>query len=350
MHGATSIRFGAIVYEMATGISGFADASRELAPPALDRIIKACLAKDPDERPQNASDLARDLRWLADGIVADGVPARRSVAGLTLVIGALAALGSFATWRMLQPEPLEETLLSIVTPGRTMNAFQIAISPNGRLVAFVAVAPDGEARLFVRPIASERAEELAGTEGARQPFWSPDSRSIGFGAMTSMKLMRVDATGGPPEAITDFERSFTGGTWDSAGVIVFSDRGRLHRVSATGGPAATIGIEHTQASWRWPHFLPDGRHFLFVAFAVDGSRSLYAGSLDSDEPKQIMPSESMVTYSSPGVLLFVRKDTLLAQPFDVDRLELSGIKSPSHTVFSRTTTGARHLPFPTGER
>jgi predicted Ser/Thr protein kinase len=322
--------FGAIVYEMATGTSGFADASRELAPPALDRIVKACLAKDPDERWQNAGDLARELRWIADGSVDHGVPARQSVALVSLAIAALAALGSFATWRMLQPEPLEETRLSIMTPGRTLNPFQIAISPDGRLVAFVAAGRDGEPRLFVRPIASERAEELAGTEGAFQPFWSPDSRTIGFADLRSknMKLMRVEVRGGPPLPIVDLERSFLGGTWSPEGAIVFGDRGRLCRVSATGGPATTVGIKPTQAVWRWPHFLPDGRHFLFVAFAADGSRSLYVGSLDSDELKQIMPSASMVAYASPGVLLFVREGTLLAQPFDADRLELTGDQIP----------------------
>ena len=320
--------FGAIVYEMATGTSGCADASRDLAPPALDRIVKACLARDPDERWQNAGDLARELRWIADGSVDHGVPVRRSAALVALAIAALAALGSFATWRMLQPEPVEQSVLSIMTPGRTVNPFQIAISPDGRLVAFVAAGRDGETRLFVRPIASERPEELGGTEGAFQPFWSPDSRSIGFAVMSSMKLMRVEVHGGPPLPIADLERSFLGGTWSAEGAIVFGDRGRLRRVSATGGPATTVGIEHTQAAWRWPHFLPDGRHFLFVAFAMDGSRSVYVGSLDSDELKQIMPSESMVAYASPGVLLFVREGTLVAQPFDVDRLELTGDQIP----------------------
>ena len=327
--------FGAIVYEMAIGTSGFADASRDLAPPALDRIVKACLSKDPDERWQNAADLARELRWIADSSVDHGVPTRRSIAVVALAIAALAALGSFATWRILQPEPLEETRLSITMPGRTVNPYQIAISPDGRLVAFVAAGRDAETRLFVRPIAAERAEELAGTEGATQPFWSPDSRSIGFAVMTSMKLMRVEVRGGPPLAIVDLQRSFLGGTWNSEGAIVFGDRGRLRRVSATGGPATTVGIEHTQAAWRWPHFLPDGRRFLFVAFAVDGSRSLYVGSLDSNELKQIMPSESMAAYASPGVLLFVREGTLLAQPFDMDRLELTGDQIPlAHGVLA----------------
>jgi Tol biopolymer transport system component/predicted Ser/Thr protein kinase len=322
--------FGAIVHEMVTGTSGFASASRDLAPPALDRIVKACLARDPGERWQNAGDLARELRRIADSAVDHGLPTRRSVAlAVALVVATLAVLGSFATWRMLQTEPLEETL-SILTPGRTVNGFQIAISPDGRLVAFVAAAPDGETRLFVRPIGSNRVEELAGTEGALQPFWSPDSRSIGFAVLSSMKLMRVEARGGPPTAIVDLERSFLGGTWNSDGTIVFADRGQLRRVSFKGGPATNVGIEHPKANWRWPHFLPDGRHFLFVSFsfANDGSRLLYVGSLDSDKLTKVMPCESKVAYASPGVLLFVREGTLLAQPFDLDRLEPTGDQIP----------------------
>ena len=348
--------FGAVVYEMATGMPAFVDRivpdpvtakvahegqsiwpAESLSPTAFDRIVKACLAKDPDERWQNAADLARELRWIADSAPHESAHpsnektrdrvAMRWLALAAIVIVALAGLRFFATWRERQPEGFDESRLLITTPPRMSNPFNISISPDGRLVVFLAQGRDGTERLFVRPIASEDAKELPGTEGALASFWSPDSRYIGFGVQGSLKLMRVEASGGIPQIVSDLRFSFTGGTWNSDGVIVFSDNGRLFRVSAAGGSPTILGSRPTGEIWRWPYFLPDGHHYLFVS-DTSGALSLYVASLDSNERKLVMPSESMGAYAPPGVLLFVRQGTLFAQPFDLNRLEVSGDAVP----------------------
>jgi eukaryotic-like serine/threonine-protein kinase len=348
--------FGAVVYEMATGMPAFVDCivpdvatakvahegqristSETLHPPAFGRVIKACLANDPDERWQSAADLARELQWIGDSAPyesalrsSETVRYRVAVRWLALVpiaIVALLGLRFFATFRQREPGGLDETRLLINTPPRMSNPFNISISPDGRLVVFLAQGSDGTDRLFARPIASESATELQGTEGALNPFWSPDSRYIGFGVQSSLKLMRVEASGGLPQIVCNLRFSFTGGSWNSDGVIIFSDNGRLFRVSAAGGTPTTAGSRPAQENWRWPYFLPDGHQYLFVS-DTSGALSVYVASLDSDERKRVMPSDSMAAYAPPGVLLFVRQGTLFSQPFDVSRMELSGDPVP----------------------
>jgi len=348
--------FGVVVYEMATGMAPFVNRlgsnvattgvahevqpispSQSLSPSAFDRVVKACLANDPDERWQNTSDLARELRWIADSAPherahpsPEGIRHRVAVRWLAVVpiaIVALVGLRFVATWRPREPGGLDETRLLIVTPARMSNPFPISISPDGRLVAFVAQGRDGTDRLFVRPLASEGATELPGTEGAAMSFWSPDSRYIGFGVPSSLKLMRVEASGGLPQIVSNLRFSFTGATWNSDGVIIFSDNGRLFRVSAAGGTPTILGSRPAAEVWRYPYFLPDGQHYLFVADTA-GVLSLYVASLDSNERKRIMPSESMAAYASPGVLLFVRQGTLFAHSFDVSKLEIRGEPVP----------------------
>jgi serine/threonine protein kinase len=178
----------------------------------------------------------------------------------------------------------------------------------------------------VRSLDSSEARVLPGTEGASSPFWSPDGRSIGFFA--DRKLKTVDSSGGPVQVLSAAQFA-QGGTWNSEGTIIFSPSsqsvsGGLYRISAAGGestPITTPDAAHQETWHTWPHFLPDGRHFLYLALP---SNTVYAGSLDSKEAIRLLNADSQAIYASPGYLLFVRQGILMAQSFDAGRLNLTG--------------------------
>ena len=200
------------------------------------------------------------------------------------------------------------------------------MSPDGRRVAFLANAATGKSQLWVRALDTLAAQELPGTDGASTPFWSPDSRFLGF--YTDGKLKKIDVTGGPPTPLCD-SPSWRGATWSRDGVIVFSpgSTSGLLRVSDKGGvPAAATVLEKGETGNARPAFLPDGRHFLYYEY---GAATLYVASLDSPERKLVPkdPGNSNVRYAQ-GHLLFLRDQTLMAQPFDVRRLALMGEPVP----------------------
>jgi Tol biopolymer transport system component len=340
--------FGAVLYEMLTGRRAFEgetdsrviaavldsepppiSASQPLTPPVLDHVVKRCLAKDPDERWQTAHDLTRQLQWIAQTIpdtveAADSVRVRRGKrrwwAPLAIASSLLLSLASASLLLWKTTDEAKAIRFSINVPPMPV-PYQLSISPDGRSIAFVASGPGGAPMLFVRHIDSLGAEPLPGTEGAFQPFWSPDSRYIGFGVLDS-KLKKVAVLGGQPQNLCDLGSSLTGATWNSSGQIVFSAGGRLHRLPAAGGTPTQLDAVLGDF---WPYFLPDSRHYLFLrrSGSVD-TRGLYVGVLDSPEKKRLMPAESMAAYAPPGMLLFQQEGTLLAQPFDADRLELRG--------------------------
>jgi Tol biopolymer transport system component len=212
------------------------------------------------------------------------------------------------------------------------------ISPDGRRIVYRLNTEDGKELLWVRALGSFDTRPLAGTEGATQPFWSPDSRSVGFFANT--KLKRMDISGGAPQTLCDAPSNMSG-AWGRDGTIIFS-RGiasGLYRAPATGGTpiqltyvdASRNEIEHT-----WPYFLPDGRHFIYlVRNAQPENSSIYVGSLDSKETKALLQVHSSTVYAPPGYLLFVRDTTLMAQPFDADTVELKGDAFPVAEQTSR---------------
>jgi len=333
--------FGLILYEMVTG--------RKVSrgePPALtahshlDRIIRKCLARDPDARWQSAADLHTQLQWLTEGPSAPGPSAAPSrailpwaVAVLLLIIAA--ALGVL---HFREAPPEQRVLkLSLLPPEKSSIGAPITISPDGRHLAFPATGPDGRMVLWVRPLDSLIARPLPGTEGAHFPFWSPDSRSLGFFALG--KLKRIDVAGGPPQALCDVSVLARGGTWSPDGVIVFatSIAAGLHRVAAAGAApelATTLDASRQETYHRYPHFLPDGRRFLYTVHAAQREASgIYAASLDSKSTKRILSVASLAAYapgegSGPGHLLFVRDGTLMAQPFDLHRLELASQAFP----------------------
>ena len=256
-------------------------------------------------------------------------------------VGAAVALTAIAS-RMLQPKPIEMAALrvAIVPPdgvrlsvGNPSGRF--AMSPDGRRIAMVAVDRSGTQSLWVRPLDTDVAQPLAGTENASFPFWSPDSRSIAF--LAQGKLKRIEAAGGPAVTLCDATLS-SGGTWNSDNVILFTPRpgSSVHRVAATGGtpvPVTTLNLEKGDTQHFYPSFLPDGRHFLyFVVGSKSGGitdpRAVEIGSLDPQElTKEIVPEGSNAQYAN-GHLIFMREGTLVAQRFDTERLQLSGQPVP----------------------
>ena len=209
------------------------------------------------------------------------------------------------------------------------SASSVAVSPNGRFLAFLAYRPSEETRIWVRSLDSLRARELMGTDGALGPFWSPDSRYLGFIAHDQLKT--VSLIGEPPKTLNNLQPGNTpSGTWNREGVILFSNGNAISRVPATGGTPTSVTAVDEQRGERahlLPHFLPDGRHFLYVARgAVGGSTNswIVLASLDGSERRPLIRAPSQALYADAGYLLFLENGALLAQPFDVARLRLTG--------------------------
>ena len=353
--------FGCVLYEMATGRKAFSGASQAslvtaimskepepisavapMAPPALDRLVKSCLAKDPEDRWQSARDVRNELAWIAQAGSQAGVAApvaarrksRERVAWIAAAGAALAAVVLGAVALRLASKPVEIVKASLLPPDKSHFAFSgdnagpLTVSPDGRSIAFV-VGGDKRPMLYVRRLDGDESTVLPGTEDATFPFWSADSRSIGFFAQG--KLKRVDvASGGVTATICDAANP-RGGSWSRDGVILFAPDTRvgLFRVPASGGAPVPVtkvdSASHT--THRWPAFLPDGKHFLYLAADhndVQGEKTaIHFASLDGKENRRVVHTLAGALYSS-GRLLYLRENTLLAQPFDPSSGRLSG--------------------------
>jgi len=209
----------------------------------------------------------------------------------------------------------------------------MAISPDGRSVAYVAPSDNGVAMLWVRPLNSLDARMLPGTNGAQSPDWSADGRFIAFAAPGEAKLKKIEVAGGPAQTLADLRGGYTRATWNREGIILFgAASGGIRRVSASGGEAPAItelDVSLGEVGHNTPWFLPDGRHFLYTAWSSQPeNRAIYVGSLDSKARKRLMTAESKALYAPPGFLLFLRSQTLMARPFDADRLEFTGEAVP----------------------
>jgi Tol biopolymer transport system component len=359
--------FGAVVYEMATGKRAFEGKSQAsliakiletdpppmsslqpMTPPALGRVVKKCLAKEPEKRWQAASDVCDELKWIAEGgsqagsvtpLVAQRKSRERlawSVAVAVLV--AALALGAFE-YLQRAPQGAQTTRFFVSPPeARSLAGFgtvtsgsaaPLSVSPDGRRIVFVAGSPDGKYLLWVRSLDTLTGQALAGTEGASAPFWSPDGATLGFFA--GGKLKKIDVSGGPATTLCDAPDN-RGGTWSRDGVIVFNpgNRTALQKVSTSGGvtTAATVLGQGEVGHYR-PSFLPDGRHFLYRASTgSETSGPIYLGSLDSAERKLLLDADASNVVYTQGHLLFLRETTLMAQPFDPRRLALTSSAFP----------------------
>lgn len=216
-------------------------------------------------------------------------------------------------------------------------------SPDGRRIAFVADEASGKTALWTRALDSKAAQRIAGTEDASGPFWSPDGQFIGFFAQG--KLKKIAVSGGPSQSLCNITTDL-GASWSASGDIVFApiNRNVLHRVAAGGGtpqPITTLDAARQENSHRWPHFLPDGRHFLFTArSSVKENTAIYVGSLDSKETKRLLTAPSNAQYAPPGYLLFAREGTLMGQRFDASKLELRGDAFPVAGAIEHVTPSA----------
>ena len=346
---------GAVLYEMATGAKAFAGASQAsligsilrdeprpisdvapLTPTALDRIVRTCLAKDPEDRWQTARDVSRQLKEIerepTHGVAAVAVPGRNRwwavPWAVALVALALAALSGRTTRNtsssigvvrsFLHPPPGTEFYFLDANSGTP------AVSPDGTRVAFSARDSDDRVLLWVRPLDSLDAFVIRDSSGASFPFWSPDGRSLGFFAQGKLKTVEANSSA-LPVPLADVEEP-RGGTWGADGTILFAAGYRLPilRVPASGGTPTAV-TEVRDGTHRWPAFLPDGRHFLYDARVQGEERGvIYAKALDSRDTRQVVAEHSDVLYVPPGYLLFRRGGRLTAARFDPDRREIAG--------------------------
>ena len=341
---------GAVLYEMVTGKRPFEGKSqisvasailekdpepmrtmKPLTPVAFEHVVETLLAKDPEARFQSAHDVRLELDWIGKnlpqltGSAAETVT-KSSLPWLPWAVAAIALIAAIGLallhFMERQPNPLVRTQIA------PSDKFEFnfvgdsggppVISPDGTHIVFSAHA-QGKTQLFLRSLDSLNAQPLPGTDEATFPFWSPDSHSIGF--FTEGKLKRMDISGGPAVILCDAAVG-RGGAWSSKGTIVFSPQfsAPIYQVPATGGtPVAITKLSSKYTTHRWPTFLPDGQHFLYLAASHDaptrGETGVFWASLDGKQNKLVMLSPSNAVYAS-GYLLFVEQNALMAQPFD----------------------------------
>ena len=348
--------FGVVLYEMLTGKRLFKgrDTSEILAavikeephwdsaPERARPLLRRCLEKDPRRRLRDMGDAmplleeaaaprsSRQSRraWLAWG------------AGGLLFVTAAAALPFAVAHLREKPPAAAPVRFEVAAPSGGSFGIYLALSPDGRRLAFTGTGADGVERIWVRDLDAVEARPIEGTENPSSLMWSPDSRFIAFGAGNQLK--KVDVAGGPPVTLCDSSSPVGSGAWSKRGVIVFGGRGSgpLQKVSEAGGvpgPLTALDSSHAEAYHSFPSFLEDGTHFVYYRNADGANQGIYAGSLDAkpnEQPaRRLLGAQFDAVYApSPdggaGRLLFLRDGTLMAQPFDSNRLELSGEPGP----------------------
>ena len=322
-------------------------AVQPVSPPMLDHVITACLAKDPDHRCQNAADLMRELKWVKYGHAqVETVPiempskTRERVAWSLSLVLLMSTVALSLLFAFFGDAPQEQTAFrfSFVQPEARGDV--LAISPDGERLAVLAPGSTGGQAVWVRELASGEMRMLAGTEGAsRSLFWSPDGQSIGFFTQTTLQV--ADLSGAASRTICAVFQPFAG-TWNNDGDIIFSALGDLSRVSETGGQPVPLEV-----GVRFPYFLPDGIHFLYGSGSFFEPSSIYVASLESSDTRFLLIADrdTKAVYAS-GHVLFVSGGVLMAQPFDVDSLELKGEARPiGPQVSSPGVSHADDIPF-----
>ena len=363
--------FGALVHEMATGKRAFEaatnasvigailkdmpppiSAAQPLTPPGLDRAVRKCLAKDPDERWQNAKDLCDELRWIAEsgptshaGIPATASAPRRRIAMPAAVAALAAAIAALAAWSLKVPPaqpaaPLVRMRLPL-PPGETLVATEfdgpLALSPDGARLVYV-IKHGGIPQLYTRTIDALDFTAIPGTEGGSAPFFSPDGQWIGFSSGGERKVKKVFVGGGTPQKVCD-TLTIVQGSWGPIGKIVFagSAGGGLYTVPAAGGePEAltTVDTAKNEVAHQWPEFLPGGKEVLFsILRSGEGSdeADIVVQSLATGERKTLGQKGLRPRYVAPGYLVYLRAGTLMAAPFDLSHLRVTGPAVPTET-------------------
>ncbi len=353
--------FGATLYQMATGQNAFEGKSRasliasvlkeqpraiseitSLVPIALEKVIRQCLSKDPDQRWQSAGDLKRSLSLISEGGSISAVASNpkgidsKYLPWFLAVNLAVVAIVFTTLWRSKSVEPAQEIRSQILEPTEVefvnWGGGDAVLSPNGLSLAFLAsatAASEAQSMIWVRALNSLEAQPLKGTEEAMFPFWSPDSKSIGF--FSGGKLRKILATGGPALTLCDAPNG-RGGSWNSDDIILFSPKssGPIYRIGAGGGEsqvALALDTAFKDYTHRWVRFLPDGDHFLYFA-RTDGEAgseqdAICVASLSGGERKRLINARSNAEFCDEHIL-FVRDGVLMAQPFDVSSTENSG--------------------------
>jgi len=353
---------GCVLYEMATARRAFEGKSQAsligaimssvplpisqlvpTTPPALDHLIRMCLAKDPDERIQTAHDVRLQIQWIAEGGSQTGAPAiaslhrpaKRWTAWAGWAAGALGLLLALLSFLAASGGRHEERVTRTIVPAPADALFLFAgdnagppiLSPDGTRLAFVAVNDSGGAQLWVRELSSLKSEAIPGTVNASYPFWSADGRSVGFFA--DGKLKRVDLSTHQVIGICAAPAG-RGGTWSASDVIVFSPdfQAALAQVPAMGGATQPVTTRTAgQTTHRWPQFLPDGKHVLYYSgnhLNIGGQEnSIWLTTLDGRENRMILPSATEAQYAD-GYLFYVQDSALVARPFDPRAAQLTG--------------------------
>ena len=305
-----------------------------MSPPALDRVVKTCLAKDPEDRWQNAADVGSELKWIGEGSAAGiGAPVavvsgRRRREGLAWGVAALASLVAAAALLSRRPAavPSPRMVLSISPPPGVGWTDFFCLSPDGRRLAFVG-SGEGRNQIWLQALDEEAAHSLPGTESAESPFWSPDGRSLGFFAQSKLKKLELES--GAIQIICDADLG-RGATWNRDGIILFanSSSADISRVGVAGGtpaPATKLDVTRGDVIHRWPEFLPDGRRFIvFVRTGNLATTGIYLGTLGSTELKFWQQSREGAQFVPPDRLLYARGDSLVLQHVDLARDRLVG--------------------------
>ena len=356
--------FGALLYEMATGQRAFKGETKtsliaaivssqpepissitKVTPPALDHVVRKCLEKDPDDRWQSAHDIAGELRWISEAGsqagVAHSVTIRRKsreklVWGLAALL-AIACVALAAGYAARAPEP-PRTFRATLTPppGTALVPFDqlgLALSPDGERLAFVAVDEHAKRRIWIRELSSMDATAVPETDGAWYPFWSPDGQHVGFFADGELKT--INLRGGSPRTLAAAPTG-RGGSWNRDGLILFAPNitSPIHMISANGGEAKPVtsydAEKHT--THRWPVWLPDGKHFIFVVrLRQEGRREvgqLRLATIDESGDRVLIEDSTNALYVEPGYLIYGRGANLYALRFDAKKLEVSGEPAP----------------------
>ena len=348
--------FGAVLYEMLTGARAFTADSQPalvaailerdppplvdrqpLAPAALDRLVSSCLAKNPDDRWQNARDLLRELKWVRE----DQRAIRRSpkrlrrltraaqAATAALVVAGI-SIAAVSFWTRLAPVPVRVGFSIPAPPGTTFprGSADMALSPDGSRLAFVALSADGTRRLWIRRIDNVEVRQVDGTRGAHHPFWSPDGRSLGF--FTHGQLIRIDEGGGSRQVLCE-TRVARGGAWGRDGTILFAADAVLQRIADTGGvpvPVTTLDDSRQERAHAWPILLHDGQRFLYLALGrTAASTALYQGRFGSTRTERVAATDTQVAVVGKRLYSLVNR-SMVVQDFDADRMQVIGEPRP----------------------